>query len=147
MRRTAVNNINIARTQMAASNTSHRLSRCQVVLNKRLLSEIVLLIRIWVFEFCYIFSCWVSSQFELLNFVTFWVLSNWVEFCPNSRFFSFVTIQVDELFLQFRFLSFVTIWIVYFLFTILVIKFCPNVSFWFSFFFFSQIKLISFVTI
>ena len=27
---------NIARSQMAASNTSHRLSRCQVVLNKRL---------------------------------------------------------------------------------------------------------------
>ena len=30
---------NIARSQMAASNKSHRLSRCQVVLNKRLLSE------------------------------------------------------------------------------------------------------------
>ena len=37
---------NIGRSQMAASNTSHQLLRCQVALNKRLLSEIVLLIRI-----------------------------------------------------------------------------------------------------
>ena len=32
---------NIARSQMAASNTSHRLSRCQVVPNNKLLAEIV----------------------------------------------------------------------------------------------------------
>ena len=35
---------NIARSQMAASNTFHQLLRCQVVLNNGLLSEIVLLI-------------------------------------------------------------------------------------------------------
>ena len=37
---------------MAALNTSHRLLRSQVVLNKRLLSAMVLLIRIRVFEVC-----------------------------------------------------------------------------------------------
>ena len=35
---------NIARSQIAASHTSHQLSRCQIVFNKRLLSEIFLLI-------------------------------------------------------------------------------------------------------
>ena len=47
---------NIARSQMAASNKSHRLSRCQVVLNKRLLSEFFF-IRILVFEFFNNLSC------------------------------------------------------------------------------------------
>ena len=47
--------INIARSQMA---------------NKRLLSEIALLVRIKVFEVGYYLSCRALSQFELLNFVT-----------------------------------------------------------------------------
>ena len=42
----------LVRLQMAALNTSHRLLRSQVVLNKRLLSAMVLLIRIRVFEVC-----------------------------------------------------------------------------------------------
>ena len=65
--------INIARLQMADSNTSHWLSRCPVVLPERLLSEIVLLIRIWVFEVCHNLSCGVLSKFEVLNFVKSWV--------------------------------------------------------------------------
>ena len=71
----------IARSQKAALNAYHQLSRCQVGLNKRLLSEIVLLIRIGVFEFCNILICWVLSQFQFLK-----VVKLWVEFCPNSSF-------------------------------------------------------------
>ena len=82
------------------------------VLKKRFLSEIVILIRIWVLEFCHNFSCWVLSQFELLNFVIFWVLSNWVEFCPNSSL---------SVLLQFKFMSFVTIWF---------FEFFHNFSYW-----------------
>ena len=40
---------NIVRLQMTAWTTSYQLSRCQVVLNKRLLSEVVLFIRIIFF--------------------------------------------------------------------------------------------------
>ena len=68
---------NAARLQMAASNTSHW-SRCQVVLNKRLFSEIVLLIK---FFLSHNWSCWILSQFEFLKFVKLWV-----EFGPNSSF-------------------------------------------------------------
>ena len=90
---------NIARSQMAALNTSHWLSRCQVVLNKRLLLEMVLLIRIWVFEFCHDLSCWVLSHFELFIFFSqnfsFWHWSNFelnfvlnevFEFCFSSSY-------------------------------------------------------------
>ena len=94
--------INNARSQMAASNTSQWLSKCQVVLNKRLLSEIILLIRIYVFEVFHNLSCWVLSQLDLLNFVTVWVF----ESCPTLiwiiskfKFLSFITTQVFEFFI------------------------------------------------
>ena len=62
----------IARSKNAAQSTSHQLSRCQVVLNKRP-KEI---------ECCQSLSFWVLSQFELLGFSQF-------------KFLSFVTILVS----------------------------------------------------
>ena len=84
--------------QMAASNTSHRMSRCQVVLNKRLLSETVLLTRIWVFKFFHNLSWWVLSQFEFyFYFVTVWVFEisqnlSWI--LSQFKFLILVAIQV-----------------------------------------------------
>ena len=123
---------NITRLQMAAFDTSHRLSRCQVVIyKKKLLSEIVFLIRIWVFEFfsssiwvvefCHNLSCWILSQFQFLKFVKLWV-----KFCPHSSFW---------VLLQFKFLSFVTI---------LVFEICINLSCWV---FSSKFNFLSFVSI
>ena len=100
--------------------------RCHVVLNKRLLSEIVLLIRIWVFEFCHNFSSWVLSQFE------FWILLHF-EFCQTELIF--VPIQVFfSFFLQFKLMSFVTI---------LVFEFYHNLIVWAL----SQFQLLNFFTI
>ena len=79
---------NIARSQMAASNTYCRLLRCQVVLNKRTYSEIVLLLKfgfffcfvtIWVVKFCHNLSCYIWSLFEFLKFSK---LLCWI--CPIS---------------------------------------------------------------
>ena len=67
--------------------TSHRLSRCQVVPNKKRLSEFFFFCL--EFEFGHNFSCRVLSQFKLLNLVTVWVLNFfklWVEFSLNSCF-------------------------------------------------------------
>ena len=89
--------INIARLQMAASNTYPSLLRCQVVLNKRLLSKIVLLLIIWVFEVCHNLSCWVLSQFVLWNFFTIYGICQTLSWILSQfKFFSFVTIQVFE---------------------------------------------------
>ena len=102
---------NIARSQMAPSNTSHWLPRCQVV---RLLSDMFFLLEfrflnliftIWVVEFCYNLSCWIWSQFEFLKYVKLWV-----EFCPNTSFW--VLLQFKCLsFVIILVLSFITIWI------------------------------------
>ena len=116
---------NISRSQMVASNTSHWFLRCQVVLNKRHLSEIVLLHRIWAFEFCHNFSCWVV---EFCHSLSFWNLSyfelNFVQiqgsqFCYNSSFLTFVTILV------FEFCNNLSCWV---FFTILVMDFFHNFS-------------------
>ena len=114
----------IVRLHMSATNTFHWLSRYQVVLNKRLLSEIILLIRMWVFEFCHNISCWVLSQFELLNFVTLWVFEIDQTLRWNSsqfKFLSFLPLVFFLVLLQLYFLSFVTIW---------VFEFFNNLSFW-----------------
>ena len=74
------------------SRPSTRLWRCQVVLNNRLLSEIYLLIKILVFEFCHNLSCLILSQFEFLKFSNFelnFVPIQVFEFCYNSSFFFF----------------------------------------------------------
>ena len=117
---------NIARSQMAASNTSHRLSRCQVFLNKRLLSEIILLNMIWVFKVCKNLSCWVLTQLELMNFVTVWVLEvcqTLIWIMSQCKLLSFVTIQVFE-FCYHLFFEFWTIWVFLWFFF-----FCENCLF------------------
>ena len=138
-------NKNIARLQNAAQSTSHRLSRCQVVLTKRLfkvLSDIDLsefeffscqnlsfefcqslsfgFLTNWVlsqFDFfsCHIFSFWVWQKFEFLSCQIFIF-----EFCHNLSFKLY----------QFEFLSFVKIF---------VFEFCHNLSLtfitiWFEFY-------------
>ena len=83
---------------MAASNTSHRFSRCQVVLNKRRWSDIVILSRIgvfsfftiWVVDFCHNLSFWNWSNFEFLQVKFLVLLQSW--------FRSFVTILIVECF-------------------------------------------------
>ena len=67
------------------------------------LSEIVLLIRIWAFEFCHNLSSWVLSQSELLilsQFEFLKLVKLLVECCPNSSF---------TVLLQLKFLTFVKI--------------------------------------
>ena len=80
--------INIAKSQIAFLNTSHRLTRCQVFLNIR-----------QKLSFNLNLSFWGLSQFELLSFITIWV----VEFCHSLSFWNlsnfelnFVQIQVFE---------------------------------------------------
>ena len=122
---------------MAASNISHRLSMCQVVHNKRLLSEIVFWLEfefmsfviIWVVEFCHNLSCRILSQFEFLKLVKLWV-----EFCPNSSFR--VLLQLHFLFIFCNYLSF---WFWVFV-TVCVFEFFHNFSLWVL----SQFNLISF---
>ena len=106
---------NIARSQMAVSNTSHRLLRCQVVLNKRLFVkklffwlefDFLSVVTIWVVEFCHNLSCWMSSYFEFLKFVKLWVefylnSSCWVYF--QFKLLSFVTNSVFKLWNNFIF--------------------------------------------
>ena len=156
---------NIARLQKAAQRTSNRLSRCQVVLTKRLFWSFVInwvlspnefchplsFVTICLFEFCHNLICWVLSQFELvtiwafnnlscqdLSFVTIWVFED----CQNL---SFVTIWVFKtcynlkvwVWSQFEFLSLVTIWVLSWV-TILVFEFCHN---WVVEFFFSQFNI------
>ena len=66
------------------------------------------------------FNCWVCSQFELLRFVTIWV----VEFCHNLSFWKFSKLELS--FVPFE-----------------VFEFCYNTSFWVLL----QLKFLSFVTI
>ena len=118
---------------MTASKTSHRLSSCQVVLNKRPLSETG-------FLYYQNLSFWVLSQFESLSFVTIWV----VDICHSLSFWklsnfelSFVPIQVFEflscwILSHIEFLKFVKLWV----------EFCPNLSFWVML----QFKFLSFGT-
>ena len=151
--------------QNAAQSKSHRLSRHQVILTKRLFLSFEI-------EYCQSLSFWVWSELKLLGFVTIWVL----EFCHNLIFLDFsqfefwefchnlsiLTIWVVEfvaiLFFEFcRYVSFVTIWgfwdLSQFQFlscvAIWVFKFCHNSSFEFchnlSFWFFSQFQFLSFV--
>ena len=132
--------------QNAAQSTSHRLSRCQVVLTKRMFKFgqkwSCQNLSFWVFsqfnfEFCHNLSFWFSSQFEfsipffkLLIFVIIQVMSfvrTWVfGLCHNL---SFLVLS------QFEFLSFLKIWFFELchnlsFVTIWVFEFCFNLSFW-----------------
>ena len=129
---------------MAASNTSHRLSRfftkdfCQKFffwLEFEIFSfESLIFFTIWVGAFCHSLSFWNLSNFEL-NFVPNQVFP----FCSNSIF---------SVLLQFKFARFVRILVFefwnnlifkFFFFTMVVSEFFPNFSFWV---FFSQFNLI-----
>ena len=129
-------------SRKAAPRTYHRLSRCQAVFTKICHQYYC---RYWYCHYCHYQYChnlifWVLSQFELLSFVTIWVLSQF-EFCHKLIFFSFVTILVFEVF-YLIFLSFFTIW---------VFEFCDSLISWvlsqLDFWFFSQFEFLNFVTI
>ena len=150
---------NIARLRKAALNTSHQLSRCQVIFTK--IFHYNYYCHYCQYYYYHNFSFWdvtiwfflVLLQFEYLSFIIIWffwflhtffffffLLTVWVfEFCPNL---SFVTYWFCELghslrfwvLSQFEFMSFVTIW---------GFEFCHKLSFKVL----SQFDLLSFVTV
>ena len=89
--------------QNAAPSRSHQLSRCQVVLTKRLGHKLSL-VTIWVFECChnlnfilfFFFTIWVFQFYHNFSFVTFWVfefLTRGTRYCWASPKHSFETIE------------------------------------------------------
>ena len=85
---------NIERLQNAVLSSSHRLSRCQVVLTKKLFS-VLLELELSEFEFEHKLS---FGAYHNLSFVAIWVLLHF-EFLVLSQFklLSLVTIWVSEL--------------------------------------------------